>query len=72
MKIGVILPSLPVQHRDGLDLATAARHAENAGLDSVWHGDHLAAPMPTVECTIALAVAATATTRILIGASGRR
>lgn len=69
MRIGVILPSLAVQRRDRLDLATAARHAEDAGLDSVWHGDHLSAPMPTVECMIALAVAAAATTRIAIGAS---
>ncbi|MDP9794083.1 alkanesulfonate monooxygenase SsuD/methylene tetrahydromethanopterin reductase-like flavin-dependent oxidoreductase (luciferase family) [Catenuloplanes nepalensis] len=69
MRIGVILPSVEVQRRDDLDLATAARHAEDAGLDSVWHGDHLATGTPTVECTIALAVAATATCRISIGAS---
>ncbi len=65
----MILPSPAVQHRDGLGLAAAARHAEDAGLDSVWHGDHLATGTPTVECTIALAVAATATTRIAVGAS---
>jgi alkanesulfonate monooxygenase SsuD/methylene tetrahydromethanopterin reductase-like flavin-dependent oxidoreductase (luciferase family) len=69
MKIGVVLPSPPVQHRDRLDLAAAARHAEDVGLDSVWHGDQLAVAMPTVDCTVALAVAATATTRIGIGAS---
>ena len=69
MKVGVILPSLTIQQRDSLDLAAAARHAEDAGLDSVWHGDHLAVGMPTVDCTIALAVAATATARIRIGAS---
>lgn len=69
MKIGVILPSLPVQQRDNLDLAAAARHAEDAGLDSIWHGDHLAIVTPTMDCAIALAVAATATTRIRIGAS---
>ncbi|WP_203842611.1 LLM class flavin-dependent oxidoreductase [Winogradskya humida] len=69
MKVGVILPSLAVQRRDKLTLAEAARHAEDVGLDSVWHGDHLAVGMPTVDCTIALAVAATATSRIAIGAS---
>ncbi|GAB7045546.1 LLM class flavin-dependent oxidoreductase [Catenuloplanes indicus] len=69
MRIGVVLPSAEVQRRDGLDLATAARHAEDAGLDSVWHGDHLATGVPTVECTIALAVAATATHRIGVGAA---
>ncbi|MEU8383771.1 hypothetical protein AB0C32_31915, partial [Streptosporangium sp. NPDC048865] len=42
MDIGVILPSLAVQRNQRLDLGTAARHAEEAGLDGVWHGDHLA------------------------------
>ncbi|MEV4838738.1 LLM class flavin-dependent oxidoreductase [Nonomuraea sp. NPDC049486] len=37
-EIGVILPGVSV----GIDLREAARHAEDAGLDGVWHGDHLA------------------------------
>jgi len=69
LEIGVILPSIAVQERDNLDLQTAARHAEDLGLDSVWHGDHLATGMPTLDCMIALATAAAATQRIRIGAS---
>lgn len=61
--IGVILPSVS----SGIDLREAARHAEDAGLDGVWHGDHLAAP--TLDVTIALATAAAVTSRITVGAS---
>ncbi|MEW9550018.1 LLM class flavin-dependent oxidoreductase [Nonomuraea sp. NPDC050783] len=68
-EIGVILPGIAVQRRDGLGLAAAARHAEDAGLDSVWHGDHLAIGAPTLDAPIALATAAAATTRVRIGAS---
>jgi alkanesulfonate monooxygenase SsuD/methylene tetrahydromethanopterin reductase-like flavin-dependent oxidoreductase (luciferase family) len=69
LKIGVILPGIGGQERDGVELTAAARHAEDIGLDSVWHGDHLAAGMPSLDCTIALATAAAVTERIDIGAS---
>lgn len=69
LEIGVILPSIAVQHRDDLDLPSAARHAEELGLDSVWHGDHLATGTPTLDCAIALATAAAVTYRIRVGAS---
>ena len=69
LEIGVILPGIEAQIRDGLDLRTAARHAEDAGLDGVWHGDHLATGMPSLDCVIALATAAAVTTHIRIGAS---
>jgi alkanesulfonate monooxygenase SsuD/methylene tetrahydromethanopterin reductase-like flavin-dependent oxidoreductase (luciferase family) len=69
MKIGVVLPSVDVQRAQNLDLATAARHAEKIGLDSVWHGDHLAVGMPSLDAPIALAAAATATERISVGMS---
>ena len=69
MKIGVILPSSATQQRESLDLATAARHAEELGLDSVWHGDHLATGMPSLDCVVALATAAAATTTIPVGTS---
>lgn len=69
MNIGVILPSVEVQRRDGLDIPTAARHAEAAGLHSVWHGDHLAIGAPTLDCAVALAAAAAATSRVRVGAS---
>ncbi|MEU4508442.1 LLM class flavin-dependent oxidoreductase [Nonomuraea wenchangensis] len=67
--IGVILPGIPVQRRDGLDLPAAARHAEQAGLDGVWHGDHLAVGAPTLDAPVALATAAAATSRVAIGTS---
>jgi alkanesulfonate monooxygenase SsuD/methylene tetrahydromethanopterin reductase-like flavin-dependent oxidoreductase (luciferase family) len=69
LEIGVILPSVAVQRGEGLDLATAARHAEDVGLDSVWHGDHLAVGADVLDSTIALAAAAAATTRIRVGTS---
>lgn len=64
-EIGVILPGVGA----GIDLREAARHAEDAGLDGVWHGDHLAVGGPTLDAPIALATAAAATARIRIGAS---
>lgn len=67
--IGVILPGIPVQRRDGLDLPAAARHAEQAGLDGVWHGDHLAIGAPTLDAPVALATAAAVTSRVAIGTS---
>ncbi|MFF0321654.1 LLM class flavin-dependent oxidoreductase [Nonomuraea angiospora] len=67
--IGVILPGVAVQRRDGLDLPAAARHAEDAGLDGVWHGDHLAIGGPTLDGPIALAAAAAGTRRIKVGMS---
>ncbi|MEV0308971.1 LLM class flavin-dependent oxidoreductase [Nonomuraea fuscirosea] len=67
--IGVILPGVGVQRRDGLTLWEAARHLEQAGLDGAWHGDHLAVGGPTLDAPVALATAAAATTRITIGAS---
>lgn len=64
LEIGVILPPPAV----GVDVATAARHAEGAGLDGVWHGDHLAAPgMPTLDCLVALGVAAAVTRQVRVG-----
>ncbi|TDC99285.1 LLM class flavin-dependent oxidoreductase [Nonomuraea deserti] len=68
-EIGVILPSVAVQRRDGIDLREAARHAEAAGLDGVWHGDHLAIGGPTLDAPIALATAAAVTSRVRIGTS---
>lgn len=69
VEIGVILPSVATQRAQKLDIATAARHAEEIGLDGVWHGDHLSIGVPVLDCAIALAVAAAATERIQIGTS---
>ncbi|GAA3148607.1 LLM class flavin-dependent oxidoreductase [Nonomuraea roseoviolacea] len=68
-EIGVILPGVGAQRENGIDLREAARHAEDAGLDGVWHGDHLAVGGPTLDAPIALATAAAATSTIRIGAS---
>lgn len=68
MKIGVILPSVSVQQSEKLDLREAARYAEDAGLDSIWMGDHLAIGAATLEVTIGLATAAAVTDRIAVGA----
>jgi alkanesulfonate monooxygenase SsuD/methylene tetrahydromethanopterin reductase-like flavin-dependent oxidoreductase (luciferase family) len=69
MEIGVILPSVDVQRSEHLDLRSAARYAEDAGLDSVWMGDHLATGVATVDATIGLATAAAVTERVAIGVS---
>lgn len=61
MKLGVILPAG--------DLRVSARQAEDAGLDSVFLGDHLMTGRPSLDSTIGLAVAAAVTTRIRIGLS---
>ncbi|MEW2359744.1 LLM class flavin-dependent oxidoreductase [Spirillospora sp. NPDC029432] len=68
-EIGVILPGIAVQRQQGIDLREAARHVEDAGLDGVWHGDHLAVGGPVLESSIALATAAAATSRVRIGTS---
>ena len=69
IKIGVILPSVDVQRTEHLDLRAAARYAEEAGLDSIWMGDHLATGQATLEATIGLATAAAVTERVAIGVS---
>jgi alkanesulfonate monooxygenase SsuD/methylene tetrahydromethanopterin reductase-like flavin-dependent oxidoreductase (luciferase family) len=48
------------------DIEALARHAEQAGLDGIFTGDHLAAP-PRLDATIVLAIAAAATSRAKIG-----
>ncbi|UUV32640.1 LLM class flavin-dependent oxidoreductase [Amycolatopsis roodepoortensis] len=61
MKLGVILPAG--------DLRVSARQAEDAGLDSVFLGDHLMTGRPSLDSTVGLGVAAAVTTRIRIGLS---
>ncbi|MGI5128110.1 LLM class flavin-dependent oxidoreductase [Pseudonocardia sp. CA-107938] len=65
--VGVVLPALSVQRRQGLDLRGAARHAESVGLASVWHGDHLAIGAPVLDVTVGLATVAAVTSRITLG-----
>ncbi|WP_285597709.1 LLM class flavin-dependent oxidoreductase [Kineosporia sp. NBRC 101731] len=68
LAVGVVLPSLTTQRDQGLNLYSAARHAESVGLASVWHGDHLAIGSPVLDITVGLATAAAATQTIAIGA----
>src|SRR3954452_24671791 len=69
IEIGVVLPSVAVQRDEDIDLRTAARYAEDAGLDSIWMGDHLATGSATLEATVGLAAAAAGTDRGAIGVS---
>ncbi len=49
------------------DLAALARAAELAGADALWACDHLFWHGPSLECLVALTVAATATERVRLG-----
>jgi alkanesulfonate monooxygenase SsuD/methylene tetrahydromethanopterin reductase-like flavin-dependent oxidoreductase (luciferase family) len=51
------------------DIAAAARHAEDLGLESVWAVDQLIAGTgtPLIDSTVALSVAAGATSRVRLG-----
>jgi alkanesulfonate monooxygenase SsuD/methylene tetrahydromethanopterin reductase-like flavin-dependent oxidoreductase (luciferase family) len=68
-RAGAFLPTMTApSHRLG-DPVAAARHAETAGLESVWVVDQLVAGTgaPVLESTSVLAAAAAATDRILLG-----
>ncbi|MCG8916954.1 LLM class flavin-dependent oxidoreductase [Actinokineospora sp. PR83] len=61
MDLGIFLP------QDGsVPVAAAARRAEDAGLGSVWIGDHLAGG-PILDAGMVLATAAAVTERVRIG-----
>jgi len=49
-----------------VDLAAVARDAEQAGADALWACDHLFWHGPSLECLVALTVAATATERAFL------
>ncbi|MCG5218722.1 LLM class flavin-dependent oxidoreductase [Streptosporangium soli] len=65
MKVGINLPSVGVEGAG--DPGAHARHAEEAGLESVWVGDHLIPVRPFLDSTLVLATAAAATERIKVG-----
>jgi alkanesulfonate monooxygenase SsuD/methylene tetrahydromethanopterin reductase-like flavin-dependent oxidoreductase (luciferase family) len=64
-RVSVIIPQ-PMRFSAG-DLTAVARHVEDTGLDGVFVGDHLAGAVPITDSTLALAVAAAATSRIHLG-----
>lgn len=67
--IGVFLPSMSKPGALPGDIAAAARHAEDLGLESVWAVDQLIAGTgaPLIDSTVALSAAAGATTRVRLG-----
>jgi alkanesulfonate monooxygenase SsuD/methylene tetrahydromethanopterin reductase-like flavin-dependent oxidoreductase (luciferase family) len=67
--VGVFLPSTSKPGDLPGDIAAAARHAEDLGLESVWAVDQLIAGtgVPLIDSTIALSAAAAATTRVRLG-----
>ena len=69
LDVGVFLPSMSRPGELPGDLAGAARHAEDLGLESVWVVDQLIAGTgtPLIDSTVALSVAAAVTTRVRLG-----
>src|ERR1700683_2728442 len=67
--VGVVLPSMSRRGELPGDISTAARHAEDLGLESVWAVDQLIAGTgtPLIDSTVALAAAASATARVRLG-----
>ena len=67
--LGVFLPSMSDPTEAPGDIAAAARHAEDLGLESVWVVDQLIAGTgsPLLDSAIALAAAAAVTTRVQLG-----
>lgn len=67
---GVLLPTFdPLRTGGWPPVAGAARLAEELGFDSVWAGDHLACPAPSLDAPTCLAAAATATSKVSLGLS---
>lgn len=68
-EIGVFLPTMTERGDALTDVARAARHAEDLGLESVWAVDQLVAGtgVPLIESTVALTTAAAATSRVRLG-----
>jgi alkanesulfonate monooxygenase SsuD/methylene tetrahydromethanopterin reductase-like flavin-dependent oxidoreductase (luciferase family) len=66
LQVGVFLPSMSDRRGRPGDIARAARHAEDVGLDSVWVVDQLVAGtgVPVLDSGMALAAAAAATKHI--------
>jgi alkanesulfonate monooxygenase SsuD/methylene tetrahydromethanopterin reductase-like flavin-dependent oxidoreductase (luciferase family) len=64
--IGVFLPTMVERGEQLPDVSTAARHAEDLGFESAWAVDQLVGGtgVPFVDSTVALGVAAGATSRL--------
>ncbi|AHH98497.1 LLM class F420-dependent oxidoreductase [Kutzneria viridogrisea] len=70
MRIGVFLPTVGrgPGGQPG-DVAACARHAEQAGIDSVWAGDQIVvgSNSPMLDAMVTLTTAAAVTTRLKVG-----
>ena len=64
-RVSVIIP--PQARCPAADLTAVARHAEGAGLDGIFVGDHLTPAAPVTDSTLTLAAAAAAASRIRLG-----
>jgi alkanesulfonate monooxygenase SsuD/methylene tetrahydromethanopterin reductase-like flavin-dependent oxidoreductase (luciferase family) len=64
-RVSVIIPH--AMRFSAADLTAFARHAEGAGLDGVFVGDHLTPAVPVPDSTLALAAAAAVTSRVRLG-----
>lgn len=69
MEIGVVLPTLSARDGTPVDVAAAARHAEELGFESIWAVDQLIAGtgVPILDSLTSLAAAAAVTERIRLG-----
>jgi alkanesulfonate monooxygenase SsuD/methylene tetrahydromethanopterin reductase-like flavin-dependent oxidoreductase (luciferase family) len=65
MRIGVMLTGPAAA--DPSRIGALARHVEDAGLDAVFVGDHLAPAVPILDSTVTLATAAAVTRRVRLG-----
>lgn len=65
LSVSVVLPAAAAT--TSRDIEAFARHAEQADLDGIFTGDHLAAAAPRLDAALVLAVAASATSRLKIG-----
>ena len=68
MQVGAVLLDAAAPGETISDVAAAALVAEQAGLDSVWFGDHLIrGDAPLLDCAMAVAAAGAVTSRIKVG-----
>jgi alkanesulfonate monooxygenase SsuD/methylene tetrahydromethanopterin reductase-like flavin-dependent oxidoreductase (luciferase family) len=65
LSVSVVLPAAAATA--SRDIEAFARHAEQADLDGIFTGDHLAAAAPRLDASIVLAIAASATSRVKVG-----
>jgi len=70
VRVGAVLLDAAAPFDPLADVAGSARHAEHAGLDSLWAGDHLfLGDAPLLDSMMTLAAAAAVTSTIAIGSA---